>query len=100
MTSIQKFQMDFERAVNQILKNDNSVNIIFTVNHPTKDELNNEYIKLWYGNWTKFMISIKSYITSNSGYVISTLKYPITIFFHKYPNYDKKKGLQMFLDAF
>ena len=96
ISSILKFQNDFEKAVNKILKEENSENTTFSVSQTTE----NESKKLWFGNWAKFVISIQPYITSKSGYAISTLRLPIAIFFYDYPNYDKEKGLKMFINAF
>lgn len=100
MSSIEKYLIDYEKEVNKIMLQKGYNNIQFSTIQPTNDEKDNKYKNLNFINWSKFVISIRPYYSSRIGLGIMGLKYPISIFFNDYPNFDKEIGVKIFSEAF
>ena len=99
-SSIEKYLIDFEKEVNKIMLQKGYNNIQFSTIQPTNNEKDNKYKNLIFSNWSKFVISIRPYYSSRIGLGIMGLKYPISIFFNDYPNFDKEIGVKIFSEAF
>lgn len=82
------------------MKNENLSNIEFSTYQPTDAKEKALYEELEYMKWAKFMIAIRSYITSKISNGIMALKYPILKFFYDNKNFDAEKGINLFVKAF
>lgn len=84
----------------QELKDENLSYIEFSTYQPTDAKEKALYEEFVYMKWAKFMIAIRSYITSKISNGIMALKYPILKFFYDNKNFNAEKGMNLFVRAF
>lgn len=100
MSSIEKFSIDYEDAVKEILEKNGFTDVQFSTCQPSKDDLENKYKDLKFANWSKFFVSIRPYYSSKIGMGIMALRYPISLFFYNNHDFNVEIGLKIFLEAF